>query len=295
MIDTFKIIDEYSVFMQKQHNELLYNTNYTLNQWDSIFCAELLGKEFLYSTIINDLHNCNKDDNYLPQNEDILEWAKWHKLFLEDDKKHKEDGHNFNIFHFLRDELKFDLKETMHSKLIKFFLDPYASHGQGNKFLLDFLQLLDIEKPEEGTWYVSAEQGRIDILLKRNEPFSVIIIENKSNWASDKLNQLYRYWYQEIYCTTKEKEKEFYTENKCKYQIIYLSPNENKKYEIQSMTKPKEWTERYLPEKVPMEIKIIYFNTDIQKWLENCKKLLPETNHRIREYITQYQSLCNNL
>jgi len=266
-----------------------------VNQWNGICVRKLLDVENLCETIISDWYNCSRAENYLPRVDNILEWTEWHKLFLEDDRKHKEDGHNFNIFLFLRDEFEFVVKETMHSKLIKFLLNPHASHGQGNEFLIKFLQLLDVEKPEEGIWYVSAEHGRIDVLLKRNEPLSTIIIENKSNWANDQPNQLYRYWYQEIYNTTKETEKDFYVRNKCKFQIVYLAPNEDKKFEEQSITKPKDWTENHLPKKVPIDIKTLCFNTFIQEWLENCKKQLPATNHRIREYIIQYQLLCNNL
>ena len=295
MIDTFQIIDEYSVFIQKQKRDLLNDMDSIVNQWSEICVSKFLDTENLCETIISAWCNCSRTENYLPRVDDILEWTEWHKLFLEDDRKHEKDGHNFNFFLFFKDEFGFVVQETMHSKLIKFLLDPYASHGQDKKFLIEFLQLLDVERPKEGIWYVSAEHGRIDVLLKRNEPPSTIIIENKSNWANDQPNQLYRYWHQEIYNKTKEIEKDFYVRNKCKYQIVYLTPNEDKKYEEQSITKPEDWTENHLPEKVPIEIKTQYFNAFIQEWLEKCKEQLPKTNHRIREYIIQYQLLCNNL
>jgi hypothetical protein len=295
MIDTFKIIEDYSNIIQKQKTDLRNKMNTIVNKWSDICFSKLVDTEILCEAILCDWHNCSRNENHLPKDDDVLKWAKWYVSFLEDEKKHKADGHNFNIFLFLRDEFEFVVQETMHSKLIKFLLDPTASHGQEKKFLIEFLKLLDVEKPEEGIWSVTAEQGRIDILLKRNKPSSAIIVENKSNWAEDKPNQLYRYWYQEIYNTTRETKKEFYERNRNKYQILYLSPNENKKYEEQSVTKPIDLTDNHLPKRVPIEIKTTYYNTFFQRWLENCKKQLPETNHRIREYITQYQSLCNNL
>lgn len=68
------------------------------------------------------------------------------------------------------------------------------------------MDLLGIERfSDNENWTVTAEKGRVDILLKRTHPHSVIIIENKSNYANDQENQLYRYWHQEIYKTIQEK------------------------------------------------------------------------------------------
>jgi len=229
---------------------------------------------------------------------EVSEWEKWHKEFIEDERRHKEDGHNFNVFSLLKDEFGFHVKETMHSKLLKFLLDTNSSHGQGKKFLIEFLKLLEIEKAEDGKWNVTADKGKIDgkvdVLLKRNEPTSVIIIENKPYLAEDQPNQLYRYWYYEIYCRTERADKEYYLDNKDKYRIVYLTPHKEE-CEEQSLSKPADWRNPYLPKKLPMDIDQLCFDVDIQEWLENCKKVLPETNHRIREYITQFQMLCKTL
>jgi hypothetical protein len=219
-------------------------------------------------------------------------------MYLIDSEQHRKDGHNFNIFELLRNEFDFRIQETMHSKLIKFLLDSNGSHGQGKRFLIEFLKQLNAYLPEEGVWHITAEEGKIDVLLQRNEPESIIIIENKSNWACDQPNQLYRYWYNAIYLKTKEKTNEFYAQNKDRYQIIYLPPNNYKTYEEQSVRKPQD--DLYnsyigLPDKVPVEVKILTFDSHIQDWLEMCKRILPETNHRIKEYITQYQILCKTL
>ena len=249
-----------------------------------------------FFSIINDNDIINYSDKFISSFE-VSKWAEWHKEFLEDEEKHKADGHNFNIFYLLRDEFGFHVQETMHSKLIKFLLDSHASHGQGNKFLVKFLELMKIENPTEGIWDITAEQGKIDILLKREFPESIIIIENKSNWAGDQPNQLYRYWYEAVYSRTKQTgNDDFYLKNKSRYKIIYLAPNSYKAPTEQSMSKPVNLKDNNLPDKIPKGIiEPRTYDNDIQKWLDDCKKCLPETNQRIKEYISQYQMLCKIL
>lgn len=222
----------------------------------------------------------------------------WHQNVIIDNDKHFKEGHNFNVFQLLRDNFGFNIQETMHSRLIKFLLDPTETHGQGDLFLMEMLKKLNVESPEKGIWKVTAEVGRIDLLIERNYPETIIVIENKSNWAKDQKNQLYRYWYQAIYQKTKEHSEKFYESNSYKYQMIYLVPNTNKAVESHSISKPSEYTGvlyQNLPATIPIQISIATFNQEIQDWLNSCIALLPEKNHRIREYIVQYQFLCNNL
>jgi len=225
---------------------------------------------------------------------EVSEWEKWHKEFIEDERRHKEDGHNFNVFYLLKDEFGFHVKETMHSKLLKFLLDTNSSHGQGNKFLIEFLKLLKVETNETDIWTVTSEKGRVDILLQREKPLSVIIVENKSNWASDQPNQMYKYWYNQIYIKTNKKDKEFYITNKKEYQILYLSPK-GKHFEKHSISRPTDDMYRNLPSVLPLDVKTLHFNDFIKIWLDNCIIQLSDTNHRIREYILQYQMLCKSL
>jgi hypothetical protein len=86
-----------------------------------------------------------------------------------------------------------DIGETTHSALLGDLLNPQGSHGQDNLLLKSFLTLIDIPEPSRGKWFVTVEKGRIDILLRRLKPSSVVIIENKSNHATDQKHQLYRY------------------------------------------------------------------------------------------------------
>jgi hypothetical protein len=270
------------VVVTKYQNILSSSNNLMLSSWHNI---------------VNDWHDfSNKSKQNIIQKINLQDIVSWHKVFLIDEKQNQEDGHNFNVFDLLEEEFNFRIYETMHSKLLKFFLDTRASHGQENRFLIEFLQLLGITQPGVGIWHVTAEQGKIDILLHRSEPESVIIIENKSNWANDQPNQLYRYWYNAIYSKTKNSNKEFYSQNSDRYKIVYLAPTDGKKLELHSITKPKDNTfYGGLPDFIPMDIHTLTFNAFVQDWLCKCKNKLPPSNYRIKEYITQYQMLCKKL
>jgi len=163
--------------------------------------------------------------------------------------------------------------------------------------LIEFLKLLDVEKPNEGIWLVTAESGRIDVLLKRLHPECIIIIENKSNWAVDQPNQLYRYWYQEIYSKTKQSSNSYYKENKHKYKIIYLPAKDFKIPDSHSYARPNDnlWINKNLPETIPLEFEIKTFNDFIVLWLDKCIDVIPSTNYRMIEYIKQYREICEIL
>lgn len=231
----------------------------------------------------------------IPDLINLSEIIDWYHIFLEDKQQNYLDGHNFNIFKLLYQKCGFKISETMHSKLILFLIDPNESHGLGKTCLIELLKILEAEEPEKGHWTVTAEGDRIDILIKREYPESIIIIENKSNWAKDQNHQLYRYWYRTIYLRTKRSDADFYQKNKNRYQIVYLSPTQLKRYEEHSICKPPLDIYDGLPFKIPMEIKNYTFDDQIQKWLDRCKSKVPISNHRIREYITQYQYICKNL
>ena len=297
MVDEEIIITEFSKLTYETKDGFENIAHNLINEW-TIF---LNNKKNRYSASIanflNEISILNSYKNYFDVL-DIDDFIDWNSNFQKDQLQHMKDGHNFNIFYLLKNEFDFVIQETMHSKLIKFLLNSREMHGLGNLFLVEFLKYIGIESPEDGTWEVTAEQGKIDILIERKHPQSVIIIENKSNWACDQENQLYRYWYKAIYLKTRAIKEEFYNKNNQKYQIIYLSPNSHKQYDEQSIRKPQNDqfdTYNELPDKIPMKIASMTFDNDIQKWLNDCKNVIPETNHRIREYISQYQMLCKTL
>ncbi len=196
-------------------------------------------------------------------------------------------SYDFNALSF------FAINEPMHSFLIAKLLDPHAEHGQRDLFLKVFLERLGIEKPDMGHWVVTAEKGRIDVLLKRNEPHSVVIIENKSNYAWDQENQLYRYWHQEIYTPILQKEGRWSEEDHSsptRYKILYLTPANWKQPSDNSLQRPVRF-KHPLPETVPIRPTIWEFKKDIIDWLEDSLRILPECNHRMREYVRQYIEL----
>lgn len=185
----------------------------------------------------------------------------------------------------------------MHSYLLANLLNPNSSHGQRHLFLNEFLDLLGIERYKDNeNWLVSAEKGRIDLLLRRNSPHSVVVIENKSNYAIDQDNQLYRYWYQEIYSSIKSRHLPIeYILNPPEkfYQLIYLSPNHLKVPNNNSLIKPFSWDSN-LPNKVPLKTKHIVFSEFIVNWLELSLLKIPKQNSRIKEHIQQYIEIWKN-
>jgi hypothetical protein len=206
-------------------------------------------------------------------------------------ERNRLDSHNLNVFRF------FSPGETTHSRLLAFFLNPQAAHGQGTLFLTEFLRLLGIRNCSDEKahpWVVTAETGRVDVLLRRAHPHSVVVIENKSNYALDQPNQLYRYWHQQIYLPQLAQHRpaaELADPPKDRYRLLYLSPASWKQVEMHSLSKPlqgKEWGAE-LPPVVPMGIvEQQVFDDLVVQWLTNAVALLPVCNHRLREFTLQY-------
>ncbi len=192
---------------------------------------------------------------------------------------------DFNILRVL------GVGETMHSYLIANLLSPLGEHGQGHLFLNIFLDELGIERlRNDENWIITVEKGRVDILLKRVAPHSVVIIENKSNYAIDQQNQLYRYWYQEIYNAIKTRNlSEEYLKNPPEkyYQLIYLTPAYFKVPIQNSLERPANLSAD-LPKLIPLEPRTLVFGVFITDWLELSLKKIPSENHRLREYVKQY-------
>lgn len=167
-------------------------------------------------------------------------------------------------------------------------------HGQGKLFLSAFLEYIGFEKDEGNEeWIITAEEGRVDVLLRRLNPLGAVIIENKSNWAVDQPNQLYRYWYENIHKDNEDCKESYYKEHP-EYKIVYLVPDEVKHISANSILCPVDYPED-LPEELPMKPKVMTFHTDIPKWLGGCMKGLPAENTPLRNLIAQYIEYCKQL
>ena len=235
----------------------------------------------------DDFSNTNKSSHIALTNRVL---SKWQTFEAEKVKENHEIGNQFNPLSF------FKIQETQHSKLLGILLQPWESHGQGNAFLLSFLELIGILTPEKGRWNVTIEKGRYDILLHRVEPKSVVIIENKSNNADDQPNQIYRYWYTAIH---KRYTNLDYNDQAVKdaFKILYLPSKEAKEPEEQSLTRPDDYpsNDPSLPKKVPLVFQTIDFNLQLSTWIASLKTLVPTTNIRLRTYLDFYSELCKSL
>ena len=212
---------------------------------------------------------------------------KWRVIKEEHDEKNKLYGHLFNPLE------AFEIGETTHSRLLGDLLNPKGEHGQGPLFLHAFLERLEVPRPEEGQWLISIETGRVDICLWRLLPLSVIVIENKSNWANDQGNQLYRYWHQEIFKSYPELDYS-QPEIKRSFQIVYLPPTVGKNPSLNSLQRPTELDGLGLPKDlydVGVTVKVLVFRDHIAGWLDKCIGLIPPTNARLKAYLEFYKEL----
>lgn len=183
---------------------------------------------------------------------------------------------------------KIHITEPQHSSILGDLLNPQGSHQQGDIFLKFFFDVLEIKYSKEDLWTVTIESERFDICIATRKMDKIIIIENKSNWADDQPNQLYRYWYNGIYLP----QKKFANESECYKRILYLSPSDFKTPSEQTLTRPSDF-DKNLPEKVPVKIDVIFFNNEIVKWLSKCMdavKDVPEIYYFIKQYLDYWRN-----
>ena len=213
------------------------------------------------------------------------------RLLEATDERRTLTGEFVNVFR-LWNEFS-GITEPIHSKILAFLLSSNSMHGQGNLFLNLFLKRIGIESHIEDEWIVTAEKGRVDVLLKRYHPRSVVIIENKSNWAGDQPNQLYRYWYQNIHCVDEDCKNDYYLRHP-EYKIVYLIPDEGKTLSDDSLSKPSDYPID-LPDILPIAPINMDFKHDIVDWLAECILSLPTENTPLKNLITQYKQYCKCL
>jgi PD-(D/E)XK nuclease superfamily len=148
-----------------------------------------------------------------------------------------------------------------------------------------------VASPEVGQWQISVEADRIDICLWRVEPASVVVIENKSNWALDQEEQLYRYWHKAIHTWRKGLDYEDES-TKAHFKIVYLVPTKDKQPTKQSLRRPANLDhEKDLPEEVPLGYVTFTLNEDMPDWFRDCSELLDVKNERLRVCLQMYHEI----
>lgn len=210
----------------------------------------------------------------------------------EEQADNREDGAGFNPYS------KISIREIDHSRLIGDLLNPSGSHGQGVLFLDAFLRHLKIPDFGIGEWNVTVEEGRVDIMAWSEKPLkSAILIENKSNNAIDQSNQIYRYWYQQLYLWDKE-----LWDSPCsgqdqdrrrRFRVIYLTTDTERKPSTHSLQCPEELKSRDLPDPLPLEVVTISLSDLTKLWIDEAYSLVPERNTRLRSFLKQYHEIWN--
>jgi hypothetical protein len=181
--------------------------------------------------------------------------------------------------------------EPTHSRVLGDLLDTHGSHGQGDLFLLEFLKRIGHGNPLPGIWHVTIETGRVDICLWRTEPASVVIIENKSNWAIDQQYQLYRYWYENIHRNYPELN---YNDGAVRqnFKIVYMAPSEHKRPESHSLRRPPLLDGmKGLPDNLPLIPTPFTLDSDLTAWFAACIQQLDTENERLRHFLKLYQEI----
>ena len=197
-------------------------------------------------------------------------------------------GEDFNVFSILgvqTDEVR------THSAFLSELLNPQGSHRQGTVFLKLFLELC-LKGTDKGSHAfdngklddfrvgaeVSVDQGRIDVLLEKDD--ACIVIENKI-YAEDQPGQLNRY------------HQYAYGKNigDSRIKLVYLTLDGSE---------PSEDSLRgengRLGKLKPEDVLCISYKEHITRWLEACMRT--EEVQRIspiREILFQYRNLLNKL
>ncbi len=209
----------------------------------------------------------------------------WCKIRQAEIERNRKENHHYNPLRSIT------IKETDHSRILGELLKPDGSHGQGRLFLDSFLRRIGID-PVEGKWIVTVEQDRIDILLRRDEPASVVIIENKSCNASDQPGQLYRYWFRQIHQRHPGLRYDYLDLEK-RFRVIYLPPGEYARPGERSVVRPPDAAysackHARLPESI---LDCRSFEADVAEWLNELMESETGLSERLRIFLKLYTEI----
>lgn len=193
----------------------------------------------------------------------------------------KENGEHFNLFSILDRETS---EEKTHSALIAELLNPQGSHGQGNKFLTFFIDILSKKRENSAFWknailptsnqinniqiYKERNVGKyrhkeciLDILLLNNDWH--IIIENKFN-AKQGEEQLERY-------------SGYLKEDSVRKTLLIYLTKTGEKYRSKELSEGSDYFS-------------ITYKNDILIWLDKCKNSCLSTPI-LEQSLSQYINL----
>lgn len=209
----------------------------------------------------------------------------YNKIISEYRKLNFELAESFNIFQILN---IMHYEVSTHSAILRELLDSNGTHGQGNLFFIEFLNMLvgkGILLRDDPLRYSakqfdnysciaekSIDNGRIDIIISRFQgdfPFC-LIIENKV-YAKDQEKQIERYWDKLKRMNIPEDRKK----------ILYLTPDGRD---------PSEWSiDKGMREELEDKgiLHYISYKVDIKKWLEDVLKKTrsPKVQCLLQQYV----------
>ncbi len=206
---------------------------------------------------------------------------RWLLLKREIEESNTRHGTSFNPLNLI------PVSETTHSRILGDLLNPKGSHGQGSLFLNVFLDHLDVPNPEEGEWQTSVEEGRVDVMLWRQEPPSVILIENKAKGAVDQLNQIYRYWHEQVY-SWKPTLEYGQDEVQKSFRLIYMPADGSRRPEEQSLRRPDNLKDFNPHAEVPIQYERIPFSDLADLLQRKALRHIPDTNQRVSAFLNFY-------
>ncbi len=193
---------------------------------------------------------------------------------------------DFNVFRLVSDIY---YRENFHSDIICHLLNPHGNHGEGNKFLRLFLELIKAIKPEINISFedyedakVTREEGRIDILIKSSQTKHAILIENKINNAGDMPRQLPRY---KEYLVGKDYDVDA---------IVYLPLDDNKKPSMDDWSDEDKANVQPLLVILPAYDKYVKNNL-VDGWLYKMVSNSPNVASTIKQYAELVKTLNSNI
>jgi hypothetical protein len=145
---------------------------------------------------------CDLENSHIKRITDMLSENELQQIATDYDASMAQKGNvGFNVFQLVSDLY---YRENFHSDVICEFLNPNGSHGQGDRYLMAFLDMLiddhtallknDFKDANVDKEVHTNENRRIDILIKDDRSKKAIIIENKINNAEDMYRQLPHYY-----------------------------------------------------------------------------------------------------